>query len=81
MFIYSIWGTDIVSDIELDLNDKETKNKLVEARMMVDRSGAITDLFLIRRGTIKAFPDDKTRYHEYLSKKGEAQKDFHEENF
>jgi len=81
VYRYSIWGTEIISDIELDLNDKSTKNKLVEAKMMVDRSGTITKSFLIKNGMILAYPEDKERYQKFLTRKNEEVKDFHEEVF
>ena len=81
MFKYSIWSASILSDIPLYLDDKATIIKLAEAKMMIDRSGTITKSFLIKNGLIQAFPDNVAHYKTFLLKKGEIEKEFHEEVF
>lgn len=82
MYKYSIWAADIVSDVELDLEDPATKRKLVEVKMQIDRTGTITDLFLIKEGTIRAFPASKKEYNMYIESEGKhSYKDFYEEEF
>lgn len=82
MYKYSIWGADIVSDVALDLEDPATKRKLVEVKMQIDRTGTITDLFLIKEGTIRAFPASKKEYNMYIeSERKHSHKDFYEEEF
>ncbi len=82
MYKYSIWAADIISDVALDLEDPATKRKLVEAKMQIDRTGTITDLFLIKEGTIRAFPASKKEFNMYIESEGKySHKDFYEEEF
>jgi len=78
MYTYEIWGTNVISDVQLDLTNKNIKRKLLEAKMMIDRSGVETNLFIISNGKIVAVPKDKLIYQKYLIEKGEEIKDFHE---
>ena len=65
LYNYQFWGADIVSDIELDLNDDGLKRKLAEVKIMIDRSGTVTDLFLIKSGKLRAFPMNAEVYKKY----------------
>jgi hypothetical protein len=51
---YSIWGADILSDIPLNLEDKNTRYQLIEAKMHVDKHQEITGTFVIKNGKVSS---------------------------
>lgn len=56
MFSYSLWGADVISDVQLDLdNDADLKRKLIELKVKIDMHGSVTGKFVIKDNKAYAF--------------------------
>jgi hypothetical protein len=58
MHKYTIWGADISSDQELDLDNEDVKRQLIEAKVEIDKEGVVTTRFIIIDGMLYAHCDD-----------------------
>ena len=56
MYEYNLWGADVISDVELNLEDKDTRFKFLNAKAEIDKHGVLTILFLVFNNKIRAYP-------------------------
>jgi len=73
MFKYQLWGTDIESDVSVDVTDSSFKRKLIELKVMIDRTYCLCTKFVISNGKVRAYPDASAfdDYQAFFIKRGE----------
>lgn len=56
VFHITIWGADILSDVEIDTNNKAVIRQLIDIKVEIDRWNMITGFFIISDGVASAYP-------------------------
>ena len=80
---YLIWGADIISDVELPLNNPGIISHLLWAKTEVDLLDFVTVLFVIKDGKLKAFPDPDfyLQFNEKMEERKRTHRFYYESDF
>lgn len=56
---YHIWGADVFSDKQINIEDEHLKRKLITLKIQIDKevSGVFAGKFIIKENKIQAFPE------------------------